>query len=175
MTDTNKKHVEFTILPGLPGSGKKFQFHSKNERFVSEGLVVEFRTDSLTWIGNFKKGTIGIDFSTIFLAPNSNSVYVIAGGEVYVVNPFNPEDYDILLRAIINAFPIYEIGLSIFVSFTDLIAYDMNGIKWETGRISADWISVIGYSSEIIRLEVNDFTFENNKIICIDPSSGLLI
>ncbi|MDH5508033.1 MAG: hypothetical protein OEZ02_12500 [Anaerolineae bacterium] len=160
----------------MPADRNVYQFPFKNRRFYSEGLVVEFSVGSNTWVGNFQKSPNRVDFSAIFSIPFKNNVCVIAGGVAYDVDLYEPGNFSVLFNSeVIDAFPIQEIELMIFVPFTDLVCIDSTGIRWETENLSRDLISVIKFSAELIAVETMDIYTGERKIVTIETLTGKLI
>lgn len=79
--------ADFRELPGLPAYGPlPMQFSRTGQGMHREGFVVEFWPDSdERWIGNFQPGYCS--YSAVVRHPDGRRLLVVAGGEVYMVDP----------------------------------------------------------------------------------------
>src|SRR5215213_4990454 len=77
----------FHVLPGLPPYGPTPRpFPAAWGRLGREGLVVEFEgTGTDVWMGNFVRGDGRL--SSVLPHPDGRRVLVIAGGDLWVVDP----------------------------------------------------------------------------------------
>jgi hypothetical protein len=164
---------EATVLPGLPGTGvPPLQIHASHQRSHREGLVVEVRgTDGGRWTGNVQPGDGKL--SGLYPTPSPDCLCVIAGGRGYLVPVREPATYEM-----VGAYPIEdvrsipELGLLLFVTFTDVVAYDAKGRVWSAGRVSWDGISIRSVSSEGVHGTAWDSPEEREVGFFIDPRTG---
>ena len=74
------------VLHGLPPYGPPaIAFPGEWGRLGREGIVVEFRTEAGTWVGNFQPGLGGLQLAG--LHPNKRDAVVIAAGDLWVIDP----------------------------------------------------------------------------------------
>ena len=129
----------FEQLAGLPGTGPwPEQFTHSPWGTHSEGLVVRFCPSSgASWVGNFQRGFLSLD--GVFLHPNGSSVLVVAGGEVFIVDPQSRQSIDSLHGAVQAVYPLNG-GKLLVMSLQDLRfeALGPNGLIWSTRRLSYD-------------------------------------
>jgi hypothetical protein len=124
------------ILPGLPGEGPlPEQFTLPGQRTHSEGFVLRFFPSSgKPWIGNFQGGSS--QFSTVMNALDPGRVFVIAKGQLYVV--------DIETRALLHVggwgieFIVHVPATQSIVLGNGLWFESMGACEWKTGRLSWD-------------------------------------
>jgi hypothetical protein len=129
----------FEELPGLPAVGPlPEQFARSGRPTHSEGYVVRFvRDDGTDWVGNFQRGLTRCDL--VLRHPNAADVLVIAGGEVYVVEPTLRRMKEVFGGAVVKVHELNEGRLFVLdhqgVRFE---AVGPNGILWSTRRLSWD-------------------------------------
>lgn len=131
--------ARFELLAGLPATGPPATpFPSEWGRLAREGVVVEFSTESGSWVGNFEPGLGGLD--TALAHPNGKDVVVIASGDLWVVDPKSREAE--------NLFPtvdgFVEVGSPEGWIFSRgglaLFKLSPAGVVWHTRRLSWDGI-----------------------------------
>jgi hypothetical protein len=67
---------------------------------------------------------------------------VIAGGEIYEVDPRRREPVDPTNCCVTDILTVSELNCLIFVrNHTSLMRWDATGMRWDTGRISGDGFS----------------------------------
>ncbi|MGH2779923.1 MAG: hypothetical protein ACRDLA_00620 [Thermoleophilaceae bacterium] len=99
------------------------------------------------WIGVFHGGEYGVPPaapSQVIGWPDEKSLCVVKGGAGCLVRTDDPA-----ANSEIDAFPITDVlaipdrGLVVFADFTDLIAYDPDGVAWRSGRVALDDVKII--------------------------------
>jgi hypothetical protein len=153
---------QFKILEGLPVFGPiPNQFSFSDQGACREGLVVEFKLgDKKSWIGNFQLGLT--DFSAVVNHPNGKDDVVVAGGEVYVVEPFSRRLIQVFGGSVVEVLFIEEKALLVFNNNFNLIAFNKSGQLWTTRRITIDGIQNLKYDAGLILgegLALNDEKF----------------
>jgi len=81
--------IAYDVLPGLPPYGDWPEaFTSTGHGRQHEGFVVRFNPDGeSSWVGNFQRGLSSFDLVCEHL--NGRELIVVAGGEAYVVDPYD--------------------------------------------------------------------------------------
>ena len=126
-----------TLLSGLPAYGPlATPFPAEWGRSGREGTVVEFKMDDQAWVGNFKPG-LG-DFELAQVHPNNQDAIVIAGGDLWVVNPVQRTG-SILLTAIDAAIEVKKPnGWLLSRQGLAIARFGPKGLYWHTKRLSWD-------------------------------------
>ncbi len=142
--------MKFEVLQGLPAYGDlPVQFD--DNPLGSEGRVVRFfRSDGTSWIGNFI-GSFGVD--TVFELPNSTNVFVVARGDLYVIDVESQSLVQRVARGFQTAFHCPDLEIVIFGTYTEFVAIGKDGIKWESKRISWDGFQNLECDCSAIRGE----------------------
>ncbi len=110
------------VLHGLPPYGPPaIALPGEWGRLGREGIVVEFRTEAGTWVGNFQPGLGGLQLAG--LHPNKRDAVVIAAGDLWVIDP-GVRTAERLLPAIDAALEVRD--------------PDGKGLLWHTRRLSWD-------------------------------------
>lgn len=150
----------YEVLDGLPTYGEMaIPIIGDDEIFVSEGYVVKFfKDDGSAWIANFPMGSNQLSFVKEF---QNNTIFVVAGGEGYLMNPnyCKPikEFYD-EIESVVER----DDGSLIFATIMDVIYLDAKAeIVWIKEDISWDGIKdlkieddkLIGYCYDILTNE----------------------
>jgi hypothetical protein len=140
--------MEFEILAGLPPCGAlALPFPSDGTGRHREGLVVRFNPTSVEpWVGNFQRGETTCD--SVFSHPDGRQVVIVAGGQVYIIDPEMQRETQYAMSASIN-FAISMPELNQIVLCNDLWfeAIRADGIGWSSDRLSWDGIRNISISA----------------------------
>lgn len=125
-----------TILVGLPPYGPRaISFPAKFGAIGREGTVVEFQSDTGTWVGNFAPGYGDLQYAAVH--PNGVDALVIAGGELWHVDGLSRAAAQ-LMSGLTAMFAVRDPAGWIFSSDLALARYAADGIRWHTRRISWD-------------------------------------
>jgi len=98
------------------------------------------------WYGFF---ALGFDsdrvVSLVCSCPDPDSVCVIAGGYAYVVKANDPARwFRVEQRPVVDLRSDPESGLLLFAGFTTISAVGSEGLRWTTGRLSWEGVSITG-------------------------------
>jgi hypothetical protein len=129
--------VSVKLLQGLPSYGPMATpFPEEWGRLGREGIVVEFQTESATWVANFQPGLCGIEFAENH--PNKRDAVVIAAGDLWVVDAIQ-RTAECLLSAIDTALEVRDPEGWVFSrQGLALVRFGPEGLMWHTRRLSWD-------------------------------------
>ena len=129
--------MEIRVLPGLPPYGPPATaFQEEWGRFGREGTVVEIKTASGSWVGNFQPGLGGIELADVH--PNRRDAIVVTGGDLWVVKP-EMRTAERLLTAIDAALEVRDPEGWVFSrQGLALARLGPEGVIWHTRRLSWD-------------------------------------
>ncbi|MCB5205545.1 hypothetical protein LH464_24220 [Neorhizobium sp. T786] len=140
-------------LAGLPAYGPPAISFPKPNAF-REGFVVEFTTnEGESWIGNFSEGWRKRPHC-VHAAHDGRSVVVAAGGSGYFV--------DAEAKKLIREFDVEDLWYlddqRMFLASTGLWfeMFDVNGVRWQSQRISWDGMRKFEFLDASIRGEAYD-------------------
>jgi hypothetical protein len=125
------------LLQGLPAYGAlPAAFPAEWGRLGREGTVVEFKTASATWVGNFRPGLGGLELAQ--LHPNKRDAVVVAAGDLWVVDAPS-RSAELVLPAIDTAWEVRNPEGWIFSRQSLALArFGPKGLVWHTKRLSWD-------------------------------------
>jgi hypothetical protein len=141
---------EVSVLPALPPYGEAATtFSATGQGGHSEGLVVSFRANRATWIGNFCRGLTEFDLAVVH--PNGTTALIIAGGQGYLIDSSTRHLKGIFGGAIVDAFPHPTIAAIVLnrqnISFE---AIGESGRLWNSRRVSWDGLRFIKITGDTI-------------------------
>ena len=145
---------KFKILEGLPATGDlPIQFSATGMGMHSEGLVSKFWSESSneSWIGNFQRGLNLFDHAVQH--PNLVDIIIVAGGDVYIVNPERRTLQDNFGGDFETITAVPDQSLYIFGMSIAFEAVGPKGRTWRSARIALDGI-------RSLNLEGSDLTGE---------------
>jgi hypothetical protein len=162
-TQNFPKNYGWEVLKGLPGTGEILQFPIGGPRSFQEGYVVKIiLSDDKHWIGNFQ-GMSRIGFSGVFSTLDPWIVCIVAREEGYLVDVNQPSNYqEVDAVGIQNVFTILDLGMLIFVTYTELVSYGSKGKVWETesfgnGEIFVTDVNKEGIYGKYWKPEINGY------------------
>lgn len=162
--------LEARILRGLPPYGEPAISFPEANAF-REGTVVEFRSNDVSWVGNFAPGWH--QETSVYLDLGERAVVVIAAGAGYVV--------DALQRTLVRAIQMdvvriwFEPDLRAMVISNDLwfAAFNERDVLWRSVRISWDEMRDVQCANGQVTGEAYSPISDTWKRFQLDLSSGV--
>lgn len=138
------------VLPGLPPYGPPATaIPAEWGRLGREGFVVEFATESGSWVVNFQPGLEGLDF--VNPHPNKKDAIVIASGDLWVVKP-EERRAERLLPAIDAVLEVSDPdGWILSRQGLALARLGAEGLIWHTRRLSWDGFDQLSIEGDDVR------------------------
>jgi hypothetical protein len=138
----------FRILDVAP-QGQDTRRFGWSEKNTGLGLLVEFHPgSSKSWIGDFAPGG-WTGHSSVVPFPDGRRVVVLSSGIAYLVDPDRVAVDEELSEVAVDAYLAPALGLLILnwhgIEFE---AYDANGFRWSTRRVSWDGIDNVRISGK---------------------------
>jgi hypothetical protein len=134
-----------TILTSIPISGSVEEVHFDAR---GECTWVEFERKDKRWVGVFGKGSIVPDINQAIQFTQSNHVFVLAGGQGYIVDSDTQKCTHKSKRDYFQAaISIPNRELVVACDFTNIEFFDSNKALWRSTRIALDGIRLEGATS----------------------------
>lgn len=131
--------TRYEILDGLPSSGPVPRWIPDSwRRRGAEGVVLRFHPQQgPPWVGNFRPG---MTHCTVVLPhPNGADLFVVAGGQPYVVNPDNGAAHASRGVVVSALWPIEgSPDLLVERQGQEFFRLGRDGVAWHTRRLSWD-------------------------------------
>jgi hypothetical protein len=81
--------------------------------------------------------------SGIFSCPRPDDLLAVAGGYAYLIDTLAPEHcLHVPLRPVTQVLPAPAFGLILLAGFHTVAALDVNGLRWETARLSWEGVTL---------------------------------
>ncbi len=75
----------------------------------------------------------------IWSCPHPDWLCAVAGGYAYLINTLAPEVFEqVEYKPVVEILPLPSEGLLLFVSFHTLLAYDAEGQRWKTEKLTSE-------------------------------------
>jgi hypothetical protein len=88
----------------------------------------------------------------VWSAPNARELCAIAGGYAYVIDIAAPERFTMIeLRPVFAMRPAPEHDLLLFVGSRSILAWGVNGLAWQSEKLSDEGISITGIDGGVVR------------------------
>jgi hypothetical protein len=90
--------------------------------------------------------------SGVWACPNPREMCAVAGGYAYLVDTATPEQSThVALKPVVEVVVLAAHGLLVFVGFHALVAWGVDGLAWQSGRLSWEGIRVVGVEGDSLR------------------------
>ncbi len=77
----------------------------------------------------------------VFACPEPDQLCAVAGGYAYIIETSHPErSTHLSLKPVVNVIALPSVRLLVFTGFHSLVAWGVNGLEWETARLSWEGI-----------------------------------
>ncbi|CAN5160921.1 hypothetical protein BH10ACT4_BH10ACT4_12460 [soil metagenome] len=123
------------------------------------------------WVGLFPHGGLG-GVSGVFAMPGSSSLCVSVGGLVFVLKVDHPEAGAVVESAAQQIVASGSHDLLLVSSFTDLTAFNSEGVAWQSARLVLDDLRVLSADGDTIRCSGTGLESLSHELIEIDAKTG---
>jgi hypothetical protein len=136
----------YEVLRELPGNQQELVYVPNKVLGINrDGVMIRFfpqRGDS--WIGVFAFGDMLPNGEcAIYEGPSAHCLTIVSKGEGYIVSPETPNSFKhVSACPILGVVPIRSHNLILFYDYTEITAYNEDGLLWRTKRISWDGIEI---------------------------------
>lgn len=166
----------WTRLAELPGGpGIPVHYFPSDRCSGQDGLILQISPDQAApWIGLFAFGRFGTNTATEVLPmPNADQLCVVASGSGYIVWPSSPLHWsEVEISPVVDVRRVPSKDLIVFADFTQLVAYDQNGPRWATERLSWDGFKILEVSESTLVGEYWDIRDEAVRRFEVDLNTG---
>jgi hypothetical protein len=88
----------------------------------------------------------------VYACPNPRELCAVAGGYAYVVDTTAPEkSAQVPLKPVVEVMELVEQGLLVFVGLHAIAAWGVDGMAWQTARLSWEGVRVSGVGEDVLR------------------------
>jgi hypothetical protein len=111
--------------------------------------------------------------SGVWACPDAQQLCAVAGGYAYVLHPREPERCtQVDLRPVVEVRALPEQQLLLFVGFHTLLAWDANGQRWQTKRLSWEGIRLTKIAEQTLHGFGWDLMTDQEIPFAVDLSTG---
>lgn len=87
----------------------------------------------------------------IWSCPDLSWLCAVSGGYAYLIDTTHPERFEqVEYRPVLEVHVLREHALLLFVGHHSLLAWGANGKAWQTARLSAEGVTVIGIEGDLL-------------------------
>ncbi len=88
----------------------------------------------------------------VFACPDPEMLCAVAGGYAYVIDTAHPERSTLLsVKPVVEVMALPSPGLLVFAGFHGLLAWGVNGVAWESARLSWEGIRLGNVEGNTLR------------------------
>ena len=152
---------EFSVLEEFPaGITQRYDFPG-GQLVGQDGLLVRVVPKGVgaqAWIGLFARGKVrGQSCTRVLSWPDPQKICVVVNGAGYVIDVNNPEhSIAIEFSPIREVVTIPSVGIVVFGTYTELVAYGTFGVKWVSERVAFDGFKIVSHDGESLKGEYTD-------------------
>lgn len=156
----------------LPGSGGQvIAFPPGEPSHDATGMLIRVRLKDGSWLGSFEPGTG--KFRGIYATPSPTHMCVVAYGNAYWVNVFEPSlSHAMPVADTSQVLQLEDARLLVLVDCTDIVAYDKAGLRWRTRQVASDYVRVDGADGRNIWGVASDSSQQKLVDFSVDLRTG---
>lgn len=144
-----------------------FWYPGASTRGGRDGLLLSISpAEGEPWLGVFARGALApAGASGAVALPDRRTLAVLSNGSVYQVAASDPLQWEepAVATAVRDPVVVEELGIVVFVGYTDLLAYGRDGLVWASERLVWDDLRVVRVDGSVLHLE--GFDAPLNKIV----------
>ncbi len=105
--------------------------------------------------------------------PRAEEMCAVAGGYAYVIDTRRPEvSVHVGLRPVVEVREAVEVGLLLFAGFHTVAAWGVDGLLWETGRLSWEGVRLHAVEGAVLRGWGWDVRTDKEIAFAVDLRTG---
>ncbi len=109
----------------------------------------------------------------VYGCPRRGELCAVAGGYAYLAPTERPEECTLLaMKPVVRVLPVVSAGLLLFVGFQTILAWGVDGLAWETGRLSWEGVQVVEISEATLRGIGWDLMADKELEFAVDLGTG---
>lgn len=111
--------------------------------------------------------------SGAWTCPDPDRLCAVSGGYAYLIDTTAPERFEqVEYRPVLGVRALPEQRLLLFTGHHSLLAWGVNGIAWQTPRLSAEGVTISGIEGDVLRGVGWDLTTDADVPFEIDLRTG---
>jgi hypothetical protein len=163
---------------GLSGRTRKLFYPGASEAGGRDGVLLRIAPMvGDTWVGSFAPGYVGRNFlNQVLSCPNPNEVCVISSGAGYIVRTDAPSNWkSVRSIPVCDARAILDKRLLVLSDFTKLVAYGVDGLEWESPKVSSDGIQITDIMGGHLTLVGWDAAQQKKVRVSVNLNDGTVV
>jgi len=110
----------------------------------------------------------------VYTCPNAREMCAVAGGYAYVVDTTAPERCThIPLKPVAEVRVLEAAGLLVFIGFHSMVAWGVDGVVWQTGKLSWEGVRVEAVEGNTLRGFGWDLMTDREVEFAVDLRTGV--
>ena len=111
--------------------------------------------------------------SGVWSCPDPDRMVAVAGGYAYLVDTLHPDRCDLMeQRPVTHLLPVFEEGLLLLAGFHDVLALGAEGVRWRTGRLSWEGLTLNSVDQGTLRGVGWDMFADTDVPFTVDLHTG---
>ena len=122
------------------------------ERGALEVLIRPYARDEQPFLATCALGFRDPAVPTgLWSAPHPNEICAVSGGYAYVIDTTDPERFTMIAyRPVLEVRPLLAQGLLLFVGHHAILAWGLDGIVWQSEKLSSEGVTITSIDSSIL-------------------------
>ena len=112
----------------------------------------------------------------VFGCPRAEEMCAVAGGYAYLIDTSAPERVTLLaMKPVVEVLPAVEAGLLLFVGFQTVVAWGVDGMGWETRKLSWEGVRVTAVEGVELKGFGWDMRTDKEVEFVVDLRTGVVV
>lgn len=112
----------------------------------------------------------------LWSAPNPRELCAVSGGYAYIIDTAEPERFTMILyRPVLEVRAVVIEQLLLFVGHHSMLAWDVEGLSWETAKLSDEGVTITSIENGILRGTGWQMMSDRERPFVIDLHNGQLL
>ncbi len=144
--------LEVMVFPLCPTAGEhSAEWRAENQEKLSQGAEPSRGAEPFL-------ATCALGFrdpaapTGVWACPRPEELCMVAGGYAYVVNSSAPEQFQMVeMRPVLEVRAAVEVGLLLFVGHRTVMAWGVEGLRWETEPLTDEGLTITSVEDGLLR------------------------
>lgn len=112
----------------------------------------------------------------LWSTPKPEEICAVAGGYAYILDTRRPEHFTMIeYRPVLDVRPAVASGLLLFVGHRSILAWGMQGVAWETAKLSDEGVKLTSVDENVARGLGWNLMTDNESPFAVDLRNGQIL
>jgi hypothetical protein len=169
-----ERQYDIEVLGEL-GREERYYYPDGNKNKGQDGMIIKVMPSAAEpWFAIFAFGDISPKATSgVYAMPDGVKFCVISKGAGYIVSSLDPLSWEVVKAyPIMDVRSVEEMGLIVFSTYTELVAYNSSSVQWKTKRITLDGLVITNVHNNILYGQFWNPRSESEETFEVDLRDG---